>query len=80
MEMTEIVREVRKMRYTTQAPDGTQITADMTDTSTTITYGGTSVVIPLDTIAAMTALTATMSAAIIPIQPVETTPVEEQPV
>lgn len=80
MEMLEIVREVRKMQYTTQAPDSTQITADMSDTSATIIYGGTSIVIPLDAIAALTALTATMSAAIIPIQPVETAPVEIQPV
>lgn len=53
--------------YTTAAPDTSNIVAFIVDGVASITYGGSTLTIPIDAIPALTALVATVGAAIPPI-------------
>lgn len=70
----ETIVQVVTRTYTTAAPDTSNIVAEVTDGIATLTYGGSSLVIPIDAMPALTALTAMLEALVVPVAPPVTTP------
>lgn len=65
----ETAVQVTRRVYTAPAPDTSNITVSVEEGVATITYGGSSLVIPVDALPTLTALVATVGAAIEPVAP-----------
>ena len=73
----ESTQQLTKTVYSVPAPDTSNITATVQQGIATIVYGGTALIVPVEAMPALTALTATVGANIQPIAPDET-PVDEE--
>ena len=70
----EITVQSTTKTYTTLAPDTTSIMAIVVDDIATVTYGGSALIIPITAMPALTALVATVGAAMVPIAAPVVTP------